>query len=169
MGSIPLNAMRGMQLIDEGHLQRGIETMLPVALKNAAKALRYDSEGVNTLRGDALVDDVSTYESIIQFSGFTPARVSDQYKVNNSVKNYEHHILTRRSRLLAAFAMARASGDSTKKIINDMRQFSKKYPGLKIDAKTIRRSMKARARYSQRSQHGINVNKKLGDYLSKYD
>ena len=170
MGSIPLNAFRGMQMVNEGHLERGIETMLPVALKNAAKAFRYNQEGVNTLRGDSLVDNLSAYEQIIQASGFTPSKVSEQYKINNSLKNYEKHILNRRSMLLASYAMAHANNDNKakQKVIQKMKAFSRKYPRIKISAQTIRRSMKARQRYSRQSQHGINLNRNIQPYLDRF-
>jgi hypothetical protein len=55
MGGLLKNALVGKQLMDEGHTMRGIETMLPKALKDGVKAVRYATEGVNNLRGDPLV------------------------------------------------------------------------------------------------------------------
>lgn len=46
VAGIGTNLVKGGQEISEGHNLRGIETMLPVFLKNFAKTYRYGEEGV---------------------------------------------------------------------------------------------------------------------------
>ncbi|HAL23660.1 MAG TPA: hypothetical protein DCP40_13175 [Stenotrophomonas sp.] len=62
MGGVLKNVLVGKQQVDEGHIMRGVETMLPKGLKDMIKAGRYATQGVNTLRGDPVVEDLSTWE-----------------------------------------------------------------------------------------------------------
>lgn len=62
MGGVLKNVLVGKQQVDEGHIMRGVETMLPKGLKDMIKAGRYATQGVNTLRGDPVVADLSPWE-----------------------------------------------------------------------------------------------------------
>jgi hypothetical protein len=167
MGGVLKNALVGKQLIDEGHTMRGIETMLPKALKDTLKAQRYATEGVNNLRGDPLVPDVSLRQTLLQLAGFTPAEVAKQYDVNRSLKNYEQAILDRRGYLLDAFAMALRldDGEARQEALDKIKAFNRANPEIAITTKGIRQSLGARARYSRDAEHGITLNRKLARKL----
>ena len=60
------NFYRGKELIADGHFERGVETMLPIALRNVLKGVRYATEGVNTLRGDPVMGEVNGYNAAMQ-------------------------------------------------------------------------------------------------------
>ncbi|KAF5296597.1 hypothetical protein FQR65_LT19809 [Abscondita terminalis] len=61
VAGIGLNVAKGTQEISEGHNLRGLETMLPVFLKNFAKTYRYGEEGVQDKTGNwASPSDVRT-------------------------------------------------------------------------------------------------------------
>lgn len=65
-----------------------------LALKySGSLASRFATEGVNNLRGDPLVADLSVWQILLQVSGFSPAEVAKQYERNSALKNYEQHIL----------------------------------------------------------------------------
>ena len=163
MGGVLKNALVGKQLIDDGHVQRGVETMLPKALKDAVKAARYASEGANNLRGDPLVADLNLGQVLLQLVGFTPAEVAERYDRNRSLKNYEQHVLDRRQRLMDAFALSVRLEDAGARAetLEAIRAFNKKWPELGITAKTLRRSLLTRAHYSERAENGIMLNKKI--------
>lgn len=163
MGGVLKNALVGKQMIDEGHVQRGIETMLPKAMKDTLRAQRYAAEGVNSLRGDPLVADVSLRDTLLQLAGFTPAKVAQQYDINRSLKNYEQHILDRRSRLLDAFAMALRTEDDQARADTQaqIQRFNATYPEIAITTRGIRQSLAARARYSADAENGITLNRRL--------
>jgi hypothetical protein len=163
MGGVLKNALVGKQQIDDGHLYRGMETALPKALKDGMKGLRYATEGVNNLRGDALIEDVSLWQALLQLQGFTPAQVAAQYDENAALKNYEQAILQRRQHLLDAYALATRLGDT--EALGSLREkiagFNAKQPEVAITGKTLRRSIRDRARYSQRAENGIMLNRKV--------
>jgi N12 class adenine-specific DNA methylase len=156
MFGIAKNFFVGTQLIAEGQVYRGVETMLPKALKDAMKALRYAEEGVTSTRGD-LVTDTDFKDEFLQAIGFTPAEVARQYAVNRALKDRERHILDRRKALLAAYAMALRMDDqdAALEVRRKILAFNKAYPEKPITGQTIRRSLRAREAYSKRAENGV--------------
>lgn len=156
MFGIAKNFFVGTQLVAEGQVYRGVETMLPKALKDAMKAVRYAGEGVTSTRGD-LVTDTDAMDELLQAIGFTPAEVAKQYDVNRALKDRERHILDRRKALLAAYAMAlrQDDQDAALEVRRKIMAFNKAYPEKPITGQTIRRSMRAREAYSERAEHGV--------------
>jgi hypothetical protein len=146
----------GTELVVEGQVYRGVETMPPKALKDGMKAVRYAGEGVMSTRGD-LVTDTDAMDELLQAIGFTPAEVAKQYDVNRALKDREQHILDRRKALLAAYAMAlrQDDQDAALEVRRKIMAFNKAYPEKPISGQTIRRSMRAREAHSERAEHGV--------------
>ncbi|WP_414609728.1 PLxRFG domain-containing protein [Stenotrophomonas pavanii] len=169
MGGVLKNVLVGKQQVDEGHIMRGVETMLPKGLKDMIKAGRYATQGVNTLRGDPVVEDLSPWEVLLQANGFAPEKVSRQYETTRALKNYEQHILDRRKSLVNAFAMALRNGDGSDRasVLRKIGDFNKANPELAITSSGLQQSIKNRARYSARAEAGIVLNPKLAARLSK--
>ncbi|HFT7412047.1 TPA: PLxRFG domain-containing protein [Stenotrophomonas maltophilia] len=169
MGGVLKNVLVGKQQVDEGHIMRGVETMLPKGLKDMIKAGRYATQGVNTLRGDPVVEDLSPWEILLQANGFAPEKVSRQYETTRALKNYEQHILDRRKSLVNAFAMALRNGDVSDRasVLAKIRDFNKVNPELAITSSGLQQSIKNRARYSARAEAGIILNPKLAARLNK--
>ncbi|WP_242876067.1 PLxRFG domain-containing protein [Stenotrophomonas maltophilia] len=163
MGGVLKNVLVGKQQVDEGHIMRGVETMLPKGLKDMIKAGRYATQGVNTLRGDPVVADLSPWEILLQANGFAPEKVSRQYETTRALKNYEQHILDRRKSLVNAFAMALRNGDASDRasVLSKIGAFNKANPELAITSSGLQQSIKNRARYSARAEAGIILNPKL--------
>lgn len=163
IGGIFVNAMQGLSLFQQGEAWRGVEAMTPKFVKDALRSIRYSTEGVNTLRGDALIPDLSPAQTVFQLAGLAPAQVNERYDANNAVKRYEEAILRRRQRLLDGFALSVRLEDERmrERTMQHIRAFNQANPEIPIDAKTIRTSLQARARYSERSLGGIAVNPKI--------
>lgn len=169
MGGVLKNVLVGKQQVDEGHIMRGVETMLPKGLKDMIKAGRYATQGVNTLRGDPVVEDLSPWEVLLQANGFAPEKVSRQYETTRALKNYEQHILDRRKSLVNAFAMALRNGNASDRasVLSKIGAFNKANPELAITSSGLQQSIKNRARYSARAEAGIVLNPKLEARLNK--
>lgn len=163
MGGLVKNVLVGKKTIDEGHLYRGVETMLPKALKDAMKALRFQVEGVTTLKGDPIVEDLSAPAKVLQLLGFTPTPVSEQYRVNRVQKNYEQAVFDRRAHLIGAFAMAIKLGDGEARTqaLEAIGAFNRKFPEIALAPASIRVSLQARARASAHTENGIVLNPKI--------
>ncbi len=163
IGGIFVNGMQGLSLMHEGEWWRGVEAMTPKAIKDGMRSVRYTTEGVNTLRGDALIEDLSPLQAVLQLSGLTPAQINERYDANNAIKRYEESILRNRSRLLDGIALAVRMGDDTMRelALQRIRSFNAANPEIPIDSRTIMTSLKARQRFTERSLGGIAVNPKL--------
>lgn len=165
LGGMLVNTLRGMHMIEEGHTWRGVEAMLPKVAKDALKAMRYATQGVNTLRGDPVIEDLSVGQSLLQLAGFSPASLNERYDAINAAKGYETAVLERRQRLLNAYAMAwraddRATLDAvTAKIV----AWNEAQPEVPITTKTIRQSLAARMRYSSRAESGVVLDRRLAE------
>ena len=167
LGGMIKNMYVGTQLFNEGHTERGIETMLPAAAANALKAVRYETQGVNSLKGDPIVPDVSVPQALIQAIGFTPTVVAEQRRVNNALENYQSEIQTRRATLMNAFALARLAGDDdgASDALEQIQAFNSKYPEVAISMNAMYESLRRRSDNSAHAENGINLNRKLAQNL----
>lgn len=165
--SIASNVFRGFNLIKQGETYRGIETAMPKWIKDPMKAYRYATEGATNLKGDTIVDDVSTADVIRQALGSTPAKLAEQYDINNRGYNLQQGILRKRQRLMDSYAKAGDKGDTAKQqeIIDQIVDFNGKYPEQAITGKTITRSMKTRAQNAESATGGMRYNRKLRDRI----
>lgn len=165
--SIASNIFRGYGLIKQGETYRGIETMMPKAIKDPMKAYRYATEGATNTKGDTIVDDVSTADVIRQALGSTPAKLAEQYDINNAGYNLQQGILRKRQNLLNSYAKASDKGDTQKQqeITDQIVDFNEKYPEQAITGKTISRSMKTRAQNAELATGGMRYNRKLRDRI----
>jgi hypothetical protein len=170
MGGITQNFYVAAEDIRRGHVERGVERMLPTTVKNSIKALRYAHEGVNSLRGDPIVPDVSGPEDFLQAIGFQPARVANQYRINTAEKNFTSEIRDRRINLLNAYAMAVKGGDDGDRgnALRKIRAFNQVHPEAAVTPKVIRASLRQRARQSARADHGIILNRRLAPLAQEY-
>jgi hypothetical protein len=75
VAGIGINLLKGMQEISDGHMARGIETMMPAALRGLIKALRYEQEGAKDKTGVVIQDEVSAAGIAGQALGFAPSDV----------------------------------------------------------------------------------------------
>lgn len=158
-------AATAVQRTSEGMYERAIEQVLPKAIKDGAKSMRYLQEGVQNLRGDQVVgkDELSSWDLFMQAVGFTPARISNQYEQNRAVKEAEAKLLKRKGSLMDRLFLASRTGD--KQMLAETMQaigrFNKKNPALAIDTSGVISSARSRAEYSQWSRGGVTVNKRL--------
>ncbi len=157
------NTFTGMSMIGEGHVFRGIETMMPKAIKDAMRSGRYAKEGVQTMSGDSLVDEVSTWNVIAQAMGFLPAHIAERYDTNSALRSAEQRIKTERRSILNRYAMAvrQGDGDSRQAMMARIQDFNRRYPQVAITGKTISLSLKARAQRDVRTVGGLALDSRL--------
>ena len=160
------NVYRGQELIAEGQFWRGVETMLPVALKNPLKAYRYATEGALTLRGD-LVGEVNGANAALQVLGFAPADLLTKYEENAYIKGREDATVGRAKKLLKQYYIALNMGDQERMDAIEDKLFAlgDRHPDLNISADTINRSVKARDALSRDMYQGIQINKRMREEL----
>ena len=165
--SIFKNLEKGFDQVAEGNMMRGIEAMLPAAIKNIMKGIRYGAEGANTLRGDPVMGDINGLNAAMQVLGFAPADLIKAYEENAYIKEREGVITKREKNLLKQYYTALREGDADR--MNETRdklfELGDKYPELGISQDTLNKSVAARDRTSMKmylyDTQGIQINDKL--------
>ena len=172
LGGAPVSVLnsilRGKDLIAEGEYYRGIEAMLPIALRNVLKSGRYFTEGANTLRGDT-VGDVSGYNAAMQVLGFAPADLMKNYEENAYMTEKAKAIRSIEKNALKKYyaAMREGDADGMMDAREKLFELGAKYPELGISERTITQSVKARERISNEMYQGVQLDRKLAPYLKQ--
>ena len=117
---IPLNLSKGALTMAEGDLMRGIEEMMPKAIKDPLKAFRYEREGIVDKSRITLVDNTTVPEEVAQALGFSPARGMEAYEGKAAIKEAETKLNQRRKELLNRYSRAREDGDAD--AVSDVRE-----------------------------------------------
>ena len=157
------NAERGLKLINEGEIERGMEALMPSFVRNGLKAFRLGTEGALTKDGIKITDDINAYNVFMQIFGFNPAALAEAQADAGAMKRAEQGIRDRRSALLDKLDGARVNGDSegVAETMKAIQRFNDKNPEIPINAKTIASSFKSRRRREAESVNGVFLDKKL--------
>ncbi len=102
---------RSYNYFNAGNMQRGFENLLPAGFGNLVKTTRYSSEGVRTLKGDMVVDDLSGLSLAAQAIGFGSAEVQRTQEAISFVKRVERNRAATRKRLLDKAWISYRAGD----------------------------------------------------------
>ena len=143
-------ALSGIGLIGEGEVWRGVEKMVPSFASNVLKSARYGTDGVTTLRGDPIIEDIGPAAIAAQAIGLAPASYTQMLERNAVDKRIDRNVNARRTKLLRKYYIAKRSNDlgSMRSLQKDMREFNKDNPDFQITADTIDRSLAQHERTS---------------------
>lgn len=173
LGGILPSALRGLDKLREGEVQRGFEMMLPKAYRDLSKAQRFSSEGALNNKGDQLkaAEDFELWQVMLQGLGLSDAEVNKQYMENSAIKGYERKILDRRAALMTRYYLSIRDGDiaERREVLKAIARFNRINPGVALTRQSLSRSVKSRERYRQNSINGINVNRNLRYLVNEYD
>jgi hypothetical protein len=172
---IAVSGAEGVKKIADGNVERGVENMIPKALKDLIQAGRFAYEGALTLGGDkeytgtALVDDFNYFELFMKANGFTPEVLSHRYDINSRFMFKDKAIQERRAGILSEYYLAYRSGDD--KALNDLLSkdlpaFNEKYPQWAISADTVKKSIETKIKRAQGMRDGVYVSPKMMSYES---
>ena len=169
LGAVPaigFQIARGVSYIKKGEEYRGIETMLPKMLKDPMKSYRYATEGAKNMKGDT-VAEVRWPDVVKQATGFTPARISEQYKINNLNYNKQQLILKSRKQLMDDYYKATQADDekAVDEVISKIEKHNEKNPDQPITAKGLIQSAKTRQKGSETAVGGMRYNNKLRERI----
>lgn len=162
VAGIGINLARGAGQMTDGHIQRGLETMLPKSIRDAAKSYRQATEGEQTIKGDIIMDDVSTWNVAMQGLGFGSAQMAKNYDAREYIKGKEKRIADKRSQLLTDYYMARKSGemDEVQEVLERIKMFNSiNHPRERITGKSLALSFKSKLRSNERTQGGVYLNR----------
>ncbi|WP_162900274.1 PLxRFG domain-containing protein [Acinetobacter sp. SWAC57] len=165
VAGIGTNLVKGSQDITEGQTLRGIETMLPVFLKNFAKTYRYADEGVQDKTGVSIMDDVSSMDLLVQGMGFSPADVRTANEGKTAIYQLNRKLNERRSRLMTLWSRAKMLDDQQEmdEIWEEIQGFNDKNPSRRITRINLNQSYRNRQRRIDRAEDGIYLSRNRQD------
>lgn len=145
---------------------RGVEAGMPKFIRDGMQAYRFATEGATTLNGDPLIEDMGPGEVLAKVSGFTPARLSERYKINNRIKNQEQRITRERQDIHRAVGRSVRNGEPIDDHLRErISEFNRTYPFYPITADTIRQSVRGQLRASSRNEGGVQLNPRLDRFI----
>ena len=168
---------RGYDLFAEGENLKGVEAILPAALRNVVKGGKQITTGeVATRRGDAVVEDIGVGQILGQFAGFANEDLIRQYDINKNERRKVGYLGKQRTTLLRKANIAAANGDSDayKQAIKEIREYNRSLPRAArgkniILADTIKRSRKAFGTRTSKMIGGIEYTPLMRRSLEEYD
>ena len=161
--SVSKSFIRGTGELINGDMERGIEAMVPGAVRNGLKAIRYTEEGALTRRKDPILDDITGGQLVAQVIGFAPAEYARRQEENQGVKRIENTLRTNRGKLLKQYYLAMRMGDyeEARDVKQDILDFNKrvsrKFPKAIITSDSVARSMRSHMRTSATMHNGIAI------------
>ena len=160
---LAINAAEAVRLWNTGHADRAIEMISPAFVKNPLVAYRYAREGVNTLKGDPMMEEVGPFHLLMQSLGIRSSELAERQFYNIKVKGEEQDILTERQNLLNLYGIAFISNDSgaIDKAFERIDKFNSKHPTVGIPADAITNSIVNRLKKSAMTDHGLYLDKRF--------
>lgn len=166
---LTVNAAQAVKLWNEGHPNRALEMIAPAFVKNPLIAYRYSKEGVNTLKGDPLMEDMGPFLLMMQSLGIRSAELAERQYYNITKKGQEVEIINRRTNLLNGFAITFMSNDPEgfDRALKKIMEFNEKYPSVGIPAASLSRSIQERMKKSAQTDHGLYIDPRLRHLLNE--
>jgi hypothetical protein len=162
VAGIGINVLKGLQDMGDGHYLRGLEGMMPAALRGPLKAFRYGTEGVKDKSGISIKDEVDFPALVGQAAGFSPSEVRNAYEGKSAVMAQDRALQLRRRSLMDQYAMAVMAGDDEGK--QDARagigKFNEKNPDRRIMPLQLAQSLRARNKRIAEAEEGVYLPKK---------
>ena len=158
---------RGVKMMREGEVARGLETAAPTAIGNLMRSWRFATEGANTLRGDPIVGDIGPWNVGAQIFGFAPADYTKQLEINASLKGIDKYINETATKLRRQYNIAERTYDFDQQM--DVRQklekLYSKHPALGDLETSLVKSKAAFEKQTPLMYHGITLSPKLRNEL----
>ena len=169
---VTLQMERGAQDINRGEIWRGVETMLPSSIKNVSKSARIAAAGgVETRRGDTIIDDLNLGEIGFQAMGFMPTRYSYELQKTSAKKRLDKALTAKAKKLTGRYFYAVRTGNvgEARKVMKDILAYNKRHPTAAISSDTLKRSVRSRFQVSRRMQSGVTYSRRNEERIRQLD
>ena len=157
------NPDKALEKFNDGDLYGAIQTATPSFIRNIMKAGKLATEGAVTNKGLPIVENINTYNTVMQVLGFSPNNLTEAYQRNEFLSRQSRKITDRRSRLLLLLNMARHAGDSDgmAEIMDKINKFNAQSLIInarqQIESDTISRSRKSWDRSAAETLQGLRL------------
>lgn len=164
---IGVNVARAAQKMGDGDYGRALEDLLPVALRNPIKAVRFASEGAKDRTGVVIKDEVGSAGVLGQAIGFSPSEVRLAQEGKSAVMDADRRLNERRAQLLGQFAKAAMTQDAEGMREADaaIARFNEKNPGRRITAPQKWQSVRRREQRIREAENGVYLPHKRRDVM----
>ena len=168
--SVYSRGRKGIDKIAEGDLVRGIEDLLPGAVRNAMQAVRFGMEGgIRTRRGDYMYDDITAGDLVAKVFGFPPNEYTKAMDETSAAKRMSDRDRAKRAKLLKKLYVAEQYGDfegmdDAEREIDEFNASAAvgRDPDLFISGKTVKKSLaRHRATSATRMHNGVVLPKTI--------
>ncbi len=173
---VGLSIERGIGDVYEGEWYRGVESMVPAAVRNGMKSFRFATEGATTRRGDAITEDINPYNVAMQLAGFAPQSYIQRLEINKNERRKQTSLDSKRTKLLRRRNMAMREGDleEVQRVDELIAEFNASIPEAfikdeLITAETKSRSLKSFLRLSKNMRGGVSFTDGMLESLEEYD
>jgi hypothetical protein len=151
---------------EEGDMVRGIENMVPAAVRNFIKAGRYLADGasIETRRKDVITGDLGASDLLGQALGFTPTKATLEQDLNQLTLKISNAVSKKRANLSKLYYIALREGDieGVQEVLKDIRAFNAdikgRYPKAMIDGEYLEGSLKRHQGTSEEMVSGVSLN-----------
>lgn len=167
VAGIAVNVGKGLQDISEGRWLRGLEEMMPSALRGPMRAYRYHTEGAQDRSGVAIVEEVERAAVIGQVLGLSPSAVRNAQEGRSAVIKADRVLSDRRSKLIQDYARAEMADDekAMDRSNDAIDRFNDKQPERDIGMRDLNRSVNTRQRRIDEAEDGVYLPRSHRDAL----
>lgn len=183
-GSLYLQVAEGIDEMQNGYFQRGVEKLLPAFVRGAFKAARLASEGETSKRGDVLANEDTEFTSeyyttgklLLQSLGFADLDASLVQRDNSRAKKLENQLKKEKQKLYNRAFLARTRYENNPSEANEREydavlekidEFNDRNWFMRIGADDLQTSYTTRKRINERSATGVRFEKDLEGYATE--
>lgn len=160
-----IGAADGVQKILDGRYMEGLEGVLPVALRNPLKAVRYATDGQVDKSGITVKDDFNLFELAGQAAGFRSSDLALKQEGKSAVYQRDRALSAARAKILSAMTKAVVEQDAAalRALRGVVAQWNRKHPERAIKSENIMSSVRNRQRRVAGAKDGIYLSDKHSD------
>lgn len=160
-----IGAADGVQKILDGRYMEGLESMLPVAIRNPLKAVRYATDGQVDKSGITVKDDFNLFELAGQAAGFRSSDLALKQEGKSAVYRRDRALSAARAKILSAMAKAVVEQDAAalRALRSVVAQWNRKHPERAIKSENIMSSVRNRQRRVAGAKDGIYLSGSRSD------
>ena len=160
---LAVQAASGIQKLNMGEFERGIEDLLPNIMKKPLIAKRYYDEGAKTMKGDTIMsrEEISAYNIVMQALGFTPNDLAAYQDINAKTAAQSSKIDYAKNAIIERFKRGLRNGNTklSDQALEEMDAFNQKYPIAAITADTLTSAVLKDAEAGALSDRGLRLSK----------
>jgi hypothetical protein len=166
--SVARNWIASIDDFNNGQYLKGMEKLSPAFFRGGITATRFGTEGALATTGAEIkgADDFTYAQLVAQTMGYKTTGLAQIMNNNFVIQQKVNGLKSERAGLLKKLDIAFESGNDSdvESILDDIDNFSGKYPSYKIKPSEISASMKAREKVRRKSEAGLYLDKRARDF-----